>query len=99
MLAEKPFVTNPAEAKASYAALTRAGVKCAVGYHRRFNPLCKEIVRLRTEGKLGQLYFAQSDYIHNLPDELPIWDWIGKKKLTPRSTMPAAATASIRSAI
>jgi UDP-N-acetylglucosamine 3-dehydrogenase len=83
MLAEKPFVTNVGEARASYAALKKNGVKCAVGYHRRFNPLCKEIVRLRDEGKLGKLYFAQSDYIHNLPDELPIWDWIGKKEFNP----------------
>jgi predicted dehydrogenase len=83
MLVEKPFVTNVDEARRSYAALKKSGVKCAVGYHRRFNPLCKEIVRLRDEGKLGKLYFVQSDYIHNLPDELPIWDWIGKKEFNP----------------
>jgi predicted dehydrogenase len=83
ILAEKPFVTSPDEARASYAALASSGVKCAVGYHRRFNPICKEIVRLREEGSLGTLYFAQSDYIHNLPDELPIWDWIGKKEFNP----------------
>jgi predicted dehydrogenase len=83
MLAEKPFVTNAAEARASYQAIQHSGVKCAVGYHRRFNPLCKEIVAMRDEGKLGKLYFAQSDYIHNLPDELPIWDWIGKKEFNP----------------
>jgi UDP-N-acetylglucosamine 3-dehydrogenase len=83
MLAEKPFVTNAGEAQSSYAAIQRNGVKCAVGYHRRFNPLCKEIVQMRDEGKLGQIYFAQSDYIHNLPDELPIWDWIGKKEFNP----------------
>ena len=83
MLAEKPFVTNPAEAKASWDALKAAGVKCAVGYHRRFNPICKEIVTLKKQGKLGDIYFAQSDYVHNLPDELPIWDWIGKKALNP----------------
>jgi predicted dehydrogenase len=83
MLAEKPFVTNPEEARASYAAIQKAGVKVAVGYHRRFNPICKEIVRMRENGQLGKIYFAQSDYIHNLPDELPIWDWIGKKEFNP----------------
>jgi predicted dehydrogenase len=83
MLAEKPFVTNVEEARRSYGALQQSGVKCAVGYHRRFNPICKEIVKMRDEGKLGNLYFAQSDYVHNLPDELPIWDWIGKKEFNP----------------
>ena len=38
---------------------------------------------MREEGKLGNIFFAQSDYIHNLPDSLPIWDWIGKKALNP----------------
>jgi UDP-N-acetylglucosamine 3-dehydrogenase len=83
IMAEKPFVTNVDEAKRTWEALQKSGVKCAVGYHRRFNPLCQEIVRLRDEGKMGRLYFAQSDYIHNLPDELPIWDWIGKKEMNP----------------
>lgn len=83
MLAEKPFVTGPEEAKRSWVALKGSGVKCAVGYHRRFNPLYREMRRLRDEGKLGRLFFAQSDYIHNLPDELPIWGWIGKKEFNP----------------
>lgn len=83
MLTEKPFVTNPEEARRSWRALKQSGVKCAVGYHRRFNPLYREMKRLRDEGRLGRIFFAQSDYIHNLPDELPIWDWIGKKDLNP----------------
>ncbi len=83
MLAEKPFVTSVEEAKASYDAIKKNGVKCAVGYHRRFNPICREIIKLKEEGKLGKLFFAQSDYIHNLPDELPIWGWIGKKEFNP----------------
>ena len=93
MLAEKPFVTSPAEAKASWDALKASGVKCAVGYHRRFNPICKEIVSLKKQGKLGNIFFAQSDYVHNLPDELPIWDWIGKKALNP-SLFHAGGTVS-----
>ena len=83
VMAEKPFVTSPEEAQRSYRALQASGVKCAVGYHRRFNPLYQEAVRLRDQGKLGKLFFVQSDYIHNLPDELAIWDWIGKKALNP----------------
>jgi predicted dehydrogenase len=83
MLAEKPFVTNPEEAKKSYEAIKKSGVKCAVGYHRRFNPLYQEMKKLRDDGRLGKLFFVQSDYIHNLPDELPIWSWIGKKEFNP----------------
>jgi len=83
ILAEKPFVTSPDEAKNTWEALKKSGVKCAVGYHRRFNPLYREMRSLRDEGKLGRIFFVQSDYIHNLPDELPIWDWVGKKELNP----------------
>jgi predicted dehydrogenase len=83
ILCEKPFVTNIEEAKRSYHAIRDNKIKCAVGYHRRFNPLYQEMRRVRDEGKLGNIFFAQSDYIHNLPDALPIWGWIGKKALNP----------------
>lgn len=83
ILAEKPFVTSIPGAKAVYAALKKSGVKCAVGYHRRFNPICQEIVRMRDNGTLGTLAFVQSDYLHNLPAHLPIWEWNTKKEFNP----------------
>ena len=82
IMAEKPFVSSPEEAIRSYKAIRDNGIKCAVGYHRRFNPLYQEMKRLRDKGDLGRLFFAQSDYIHNFSD-MPIISWALKKEFNP----------------
>ena len=79
VLCEKPFVSSIEEAKNSYEAIKKNNVKCAVGYHRRFNPLYQEMKKLKDEGKLGRVFFAQSDYIHNFSN-MPIITWILKKE-------------------
>ena len=83
ILAEKPFVTSIDGAKAVWAALKKSGVKCAIGYQRRLNPICKEIVRLRDNGTLGRLVFVQSDFFHGLPAWMPHWKWLTKKANNP----------------
>ncbi|HHT64690.1 MAG TPA: Gfo/Idh/MocA family oxidoreductase [Clostridiales bacterium] len=82
IMAEKPFVSSIEEAKKSLKAIKENGVKCAVGYHRRFNPLYREMKRLINKGDLGRVFFAQSDYIHNFSD-LPIISWALKKEFNP----------------
>lgn len=82
ILAEKPFVSSAEEAKNSLRAIKENGVKCAVGYHRRFNPLYKEMKRLINNGDLGRIFFAQSDYIHNFSD-MPIISWALKREFNP----------------
>ena len=51
ILCEKPFVTSMEEAGRSMEAIKQSGVKCAVGFHRRFNPLYLEIKRMKDEGQ------------------------------------------------
>lgn len=82
IMCEKPFVTSIEEAKKSIKAINNSGVKCAVGFHRRFNPLFMEIKRMTDEGKLGELFFVQCDYIHNQM-QLPIIKWTLKKEFNP----------------
>jgi predicted dehydrogenase len=62
-------------------AVQKARVKCRLGYHRRFNPLVAHARRLLTEGKLGELVLAESDYFHHIPGNLGIWEWLGKTEI------------------
>jgi predicted dehydrogenase len=82
ILCEKPFVTSPEEARLSLQAIRDNGVRCAVGFHRRFNPLYQEVKRLKEEGVLGEIFFIQCDYIHNQM-QMPIIQWTLKKKFNP----------------
>ena len=48
------------------AAVRRAGVKTIVGFVLRWNPLLKIIRRNITDGRLGQIIFAETDYLHGI---------------------------------
>ena len=82
ILCEKPFVSSVEEAQRSLEAIQKNGVRCAVGLHRRFNPLYMEMKRLADAGDLGEIFFCQCDYIHNQL-RLPIIKWTLKKAYNP----------------
>jgi len=82
VLCEKPFASSIEEAANSLDAVSRNSVKCAVGFHRRFNPLYREMKKTTDEGRLGELFFCQCDYIHNQM-HLPIIKWTLKKAFNP----------------
>ena len=68
VLIEKPLANTEEDVKAMVAAAHAAGptVKVQVGYILRFNPVYVEIHRLARAGRLGDVYYLEGDYIHNL---------------------------------
>ncbi|MFB3902442.1 MAG: Gfo/Idh/MocA family protein [Acidobacteriota bacterium] len=78
---EKPMAINVGDCRRVAQAISRAGVKCAMGYHRRFNPLYQYAKQLQGEGKLGEIVFAESDYVHYIPGDWDIWEWLGKESV------------------
>lgn len=68
VLIEKP-VTNTLEDLEEMVAAARAAdphLKLAVGYILRFNPVFEAIHALCRSGRLGDIYYLEGDYIHNL---------------------------------
>lgn len=78
---EKPMAISLEACRAVADAVARAGVQCAVGYHRRLNPLVCHARQLLQEGKLGTLVLAESDYIHHIPGDWDIWEWLGREAI------------------
>ena len=78
---EKPLAITLEDCRKVAAAARAAGVKSAMGYHRRFNPLVLHARSLMAEGKLGDLVLAESDYFHFVPGNLDIWNWLGDEKV------------------
>ena len=76
---EKPMAITLEDCRRVAETVQRAGVKLAMGYHRRLNPLAQYARRLIAEGKLGELVLAESDYFHHVPGDWDIWAWAGKK--------------------
>jgi len=69
MIIEKPVCLYPEELKAMRAAVHEAGVKTIVGFVLRWNPLLNIIHRNITEGRLGRIIFAETDYLHGIVGE------------------------------
>ena len=78
---EKPMGITLEQCRQVAKAVGKAGVACAMGYHRRFNPLALHAKSLLAEGKLGTLVLAESDYFHHVPGDLDIWEWLGKNDI------------------
>lgn len=76
---EKPMAITPADCRRIRDAVTKAGVRYLIGYHRRLNPLYQHAKRLLDEGRLGRPFLIESDYLHHIPGHWDIWSWLGKE--------------------
>ena len=76
---EKPMAITRDDCRRMRDAVTKAGVKFLIGYHRRLNPLYQHARGLLADGKLGAPFLVESDYIHFIPGNLDIWTWLGKE--------------------
>jgi predicted dehydrogenase len=78
---EKPMAITLDDCKRVRDAVKKARVKYLIGYHRRLNPLYQYAKNLLDNGRLGQAFMVESDYIHYVPGDLPIWSWLGKEDI------------------
>lgn len=65
---EKPLANTTDEVSVMVEAAQRAdpGLKIAVGYILRFNPVFEAVHRLCRDGRLGEIFCLEADYVHNL---------------------------------
>ena len=71
VLVEKP-VANTVEQIAEMAAAAADAdptLKLAAGYILRFNPVFEAVHELCRSGRLGQVYYLEGDYVHNLVNQ------------------------------
>lgn len=68
VLVEKPLANSREQVETMVGAARAADprLKLAVGYILRFNPVFEALHHLCRSGELGQVYYTEGDYIHNL---------------------------------
>jgi len=59
VICEKPMSVNAKDGQAMIDACKKANVKLLVGYRMHFEPKTLEVIRMRTAGELGKIYFFQ----------------------------------------
>ncbi len=63
---EKPMGNTMEDIERMVAAARASDRKTAVGHILRFNPFCTEVHRLCASGEMGEIFYLEADYIHNL---------------------------------
>ncbi len=80
VIVEKPIGMNLAEMQQVREAITQAGVKSQCGMVLRWNPFIENLKRLLEKRALGDIFYVEVDYFHELG---PWWNgftWDGHKK-------------------
>jgi predicted dehydrogenase len=72
---EKPIAMNLAELKAVTQAVVAANVKSQVGFISRWNPHVRSIRSMIEKGALGDIYFVEVDYYHEIGPWWSGWKW------------------------
>ena len=72
---EKPVAMNFAELKAVKEAVVEASVKSQVGFVSRWNPHVASIRSMIDKGGLGEIYYVEVDYYHEIGPWWSGWNW------------------------
>jgi predicted dehydrogenase len=75
LIIEKPIAMNLDELKAIKNAILKAGVKSQVGFELRWNPHVQSIRSMIDKGGLGEIYYVEVDYYHEIGPWWSGWSW------------------------
>ena len=91
---EKPTGLDVDELVLIRDAVRAAGVRTIVSFELRYNPFLKFARWLRESGRLGDLRFARTQYLSNVTDWYPGWDWV-RTRASGRSHLLAAGCHAV----
>jgi len=76
LVLEKPTGLDVAELSRVRDAVRRSGVRTIVSFVLRYHPFLKFARWLRTEGWLGEIRFARTEYLSRVTDWYSGWEWV-----------------------
>ena len=91
---EKPIAMSLSELKAIRDAIVKAKVKSQAGFVSRWNPHVRSIRGMIDKGGLGELYYVEVDYYHEIGPWWSGWSWgAGTKAGGPSASLVAGCHA------
>ena len=91
---EKPTGLDDAELIRIRDAVRASGVRTIVSFELHYNPFLRFARWLRESGRLGTLRFARTQYLSNVTDWYPGWDWV-RTRASGRSHLLAAGCHAV----
>ncbi|MBI1747028.1 MAG: Gfo/Idh/MocA family oxidoreductase [Acidobacteria bacterium] len=93
ILLEKPMALDWPSLQALVKAVQQAGVKTVVSFVLRWNPLFQVIRSILAQGTLGDLFYAEVDYLHGIGPWYPQYPWNITKAMGGSSLLTAGCHA------
>lgn len=94
VIIEKPIAMNLDELKAIKDAIVKNGVKSQVGFVSRWNPHVQSIRSMIDKGGLGEIYYVEVDYYHEIGPWWSGWNWgANTRKGEPSASLVAGCHA------
>jgi predicted dehydrogenase len=81
LMLEKPVALDLASLRELQAAVRAAKVKTVVSFVLRWNPLFETLKALLADGTVGQLFYAEVDYLHGIGRQYAQYEWNVKKSI------------------
>jgi predicted dehydrogenase len=94
LVLEKPTGLDVDELVRIRDAVRESGVRSIVSFELRYNPFLKFARWLRESGRLGDIRFARTQYLSNVTDWYPGWDWV-RTRASGRSHLLAAGCHAV----
>jgi predicted dehydrogenase len=91
---EKPTGLDERELVAIRDAVRASGIRTIVSFELRYNPFLRFARWLRESGRLGRIRFARTQYLSNVTDWYPGWEWV-RTRASGRSHLLAAGCHAV----
>lgn len=79
VIVEKPVALDLEGLRKLDRAIREAGVRSVVGFVLRWNPLAVTIQAILAQGLLGDLYYAEADYLHGITKDYRLYPWLRQR--------------------
>lgn len=93
ILIEKAAANDPKSLGEMHRAVQQAGVRTVVSFVLRWNPQFALIRRTLADGVIGDIFYAEVDYWHNIGPQYPQYAWNVKKEIAGSSLLSAGCHA------
>ncbi len=93
LMLEKPVALDLADMRELQAAVGAARVKTVVSFVLRWNPLFETLKALIADSIVGQLFYAEVDYLHGIGPWYAQYEWNIKKSIAGSSLLTAGCHA------
>jgi predicted dehydrogenase len=93
LLIEKPIAITLESLRQLQTAVEQARVKTVVSFVLRWNPLFENIKAMLSDGLLGNLFYAEVDYLHGIGPWYKQYEWNIKKAMGTSSLLTAGCHA------